>query len=420
MYDLGYFYCTGLGTKINPKLGMEWYQKAYDHGHVNALVGIGSMYEMGNGVEKNPSKAFEYFKRSADEGYLAAWNSVAYCYELGFGVEKCLEKSIECYTKTACQGDKTGQFNLGRAFHFGLGVVQDYTVAFKYYKMSAEQNLKEASHNLGILYIHGLGCEKNLKEGLNSFQKAYENGYIASSLQIGYCYYFDELDLENAYKYFEISRSKGIPEGTYWMGRIVEVGFPGFEKNPTFALQLYLEAFKGGYVEADVSIGYYYLKGLHGPPDYNKSLDYYQLAVERNSPQGYNFLGYHYKHGLGVKKNPVLAFQYFMASFQLGDRSDSCLYLGLSLLEGEGVAKDQVSALNYFLEGAKFGNKDCMYNAGVSFEKGEGTEIDLPRALEYYTMAYHHGHALASDAVSVVPFLMNKWTPDEDAKEFNK
>jgi uncharacterized protein len=420
MYDVGYFYATGLGTKLNPILALEWYQKAYENGHVNALIGIGSMYEFGNGVEKNPSKTFEYYKRSAEEGYLPGWNSVAYCYEQGLGIEKSLEKSIEYYRKTASVGHKTGQFNLGRAFHFGLGVVQDYTVAFKYYKMSSDQNLKEASHNLGILYINGLGCEKNLKEGLNSFLNAYNHGYIPSCVQIGYCYYFDELDLENAYKYFEIARNQGIPEGTYWMGRIVEVGFPGLLKNPKLALELYLEAFNGGYAEADVSIGYYYLHGLHGPADYNKSLDYYQLAVERNSPQGYNFLGYHYKHGLGVKKNPVLAFQYFMASFQLGDRSDSCLHLGLALLTGEGVAKDQTSALNYFIEGSKNGNKDCMYNAGISLEKGEGTEIDLPRALEYYTMAYHHGHTLASDAVSVLPFLMNKWTPDEVAKEFKK
>ena len=67
MCNLGIAYINGIGTKVCPELGVYWFKKASDKGHVKATVNVGYCYANGCGVEKNPTLAVEYYKRAALE-----------------------------------------------------------------------------------------------------------------------------------------------------------------------------------------------------------------------------------------------------------------------------------------------------------------------------------------------------------------
>eukprot|EP01080_Neovahlkampfia_damariscottae_P002761 gene2761-4169_t len=419
MADCAFFNSNGMGTKLNIPLALEYYNKAYYYGYTTALVQLGLLYEVGEKVERDINKALEYYSKALEEKCYVACDSIAYIYSEGVpGVEKDLKKAVE-YAQIGAQHRNPGSYYfLGRSFQFGFGCQVNLLTAYKYYRLSADLGNKIGCYQVGAFLEEGISQPEDPDEPLRYFLKSHDLGYQLACIPIGFCY-FNKNDLKNAYHYFKLSHMAGEAEGTYWYGRIVELGFEGFQPNAQLAFSLYLESFKNGFQTADISLGYYFLNGLHGPADYHQSFHYYQLAANRGSPQGYTWVGYHFSHGLGVEKNPILAFQYFKSAYQLGDRKDACLYIGLALLLGIGVQKDETESLKFFLEGSDNGSKDCMYNAGVSYEKGDGCEIDLQKALHYYKLAEKYGHPKSSSACSILPFLMNKWVPDEDAKQYS-
>ena len=67
------FYNSGIGTEINYKEAVKWYEKSLETGieenNLCALYRLGLCYEVGNGVDKDYYKAKEYYQRALEEGY---------------------------------------------------------------------------------------------------------------------------------------------------------------------------------------------------------------------------------------------------------------------------------------------------------------------------------------------------------------
>jgi uncharacterized protein len=83
------------------------------------------------------------------------------------------------------------------------------------------------------------------------------------------------------------------------------------------ALAVWMPAAEAGDVEAQVSVGEIYEKGLGGTPNYEAAVIWYQKAAEQGNRRAQFNLGTLYEQGLGVEKNMIAALNYYRESWGL-------------------------------------------------------------------------------------------------------
>ena len=69
--------------------------------------------------------------------------------------------------------------------------------------------------------------------------------------------------------------------------------------------------------------------------------------------------------------------------------------LGWMYYKGEGVEVDMVKAVEWFTKAARQGNAAAQYNLGYCYYFGEGVEKDIVEALKWYRKAAEQGVVLA-------------------------
>ena len=53
--------------------------------------------------------------------------------------------------------------------------------------------------------------------------------------------------------------------------------------------------------------------------------------------------------------------------------------------------QNYLEAFNYFTKGANRLDKNCLYHLGVCYSKGQGTYVDMQKAIYYFELASRHG-----------------------------
>ena len=67
-YAVGFYYENGIHTLTDYAQAAQWYEKAAEKDHVDALLHLGFLYAQGKGVKKDETRAFSYIKRAAETG----------------------------------------------------------------------------------------------------------------------------------------------------------------------------------------------------------------------------------------------------------------------------------------------------------------------------------------------------------------
>ncbi|MEQ1849630.1 MAG: tetratricopeptide repeat protein [Candidatus Peribacteraceae bacterium] len=92
---------------------------------------------------------------------------------------------------------------------------------------------------------------------------------------------------------------------------------------------------------------------------------------------------------------------------------DAALTLGYMHLKGQaGYVADAGAALTYFTKAATAGNTDAMYNTGLAYLRGNGTEVDFTEAFRWFEKAAYAGDAGAQYNTAVM--LLNGEGADPD------
>ena len=97
-FQLGEYYKNEIKK---PKIAFNWYIKAADSGHTDALFEVAECYIFGYGVKKDRTKAFEYCKKTAELGHKYGQFELASFYNYGIQC-KCTidkDKALEWYKK---------------------------------------------------------------------------------------------------------------------------------------------------------------------------------------------------------------------------------------------------------------------------------------------------------------------------------
>lgn len=216
-YQLGYLHFMGDGFIQNTKKALEYWEKAAEEGHKQALFSLGLAYHNGVTGKANIRLAYEYYYHSALEGEIEAikllrektLEGVAFAqYRLALVYKRSIkneklqkilsspEGSVEKFEdffeekelsnsekflfllRFAAARDCTeAQHEIGKAYELGLGTPINYFMAFQWYQMAANQRMAESQYALGLMYEEGKGFDKDIFMSYVWMQISAKEGY---------------------------------------------------------------------------------------------------------------------------------------------------------------------------------------------------------------------------------------------------
>lgn len=128
--------------------------------------------------------------------------------------------------------------------------------------------------------------------------------------------------------------------------------------------------------------------------DLEKSLYFFNLAIEKNQPQAMYHLGYKYENGIGVKQNIDEAIVLYTKAMEL-NHSNAINQLGKLYENGTVVKQDFQKAAEFYSKSILIDeNFKAMNNLGLLYSKGNGVIQDFEEALKYFKSAQNKASEL--------------------------
>lgn len=170
----------GVGSRKNPRLALEWYEKGSELGWASSQLNAARFYKQGEIVDKDLGRYHELILASANGGNVNATYLLGESYERGVGVPIDLGMALKYYKEAAKYGDADALYNVAVFYTRGRSVPVDYCKAVHYYTRAAEQNHAPAQHNLANRYGQGQCVEKDEEKAIELLRQAADQGYDLS------------------------------------------------------------------------------------------------------------------------------------------------------------------------------------------------------------------------------------------------
>jgi len=163
MCKLAMCYLLGDGVEKDLNEGIKWLEHAAtEGGDMDAAHQIALIYEYSlYGVETDVVLAADWFLKAAQSGHVEAMAEYAMCCELGCGREQSDTDALEWYTSAANMGHVESNFSVGEAFEEAKGVPQsDEEAVLWYYKAAVmgdndSKKALERLHDIARIVLPG-------------------------------------------------------------------------------------------------------------------------------------------------------------------------------------------------------------------------------------------------------------------------
>ena len=185
-------------------------------------------------------------------------------------------------------------------------------------------------------------------------------------------------------KAFELLKKfENIPdkEGKRKLAYFYQYGI-GIETDLDKAISIYEQAYELG----DLIAGYNLALIYTNKKRYDLAVSYLTFGRINNHVSSIKVLGDLYRLGLGVEKNVDIAVNLYKEALELGDES---LYDQIGIIYYQ--KKQYLEAFDYFTKGANKLDKNALYHLGICYSKGEGTYLDIQKAIKYFELAIKQG-----------------------------
>jgi TPR repeat protein len=235
-------------------------------------------------------------------------------------------------------------------------------------------------------------------QDLVSASKLGEKSYTATrsgkvALYLGKTYYMLH-KYDKAVIYFKKAAAKGEGLAMLTLGNIYGSGVGGY-KSDTQAVNWYTQAVARGNVQAMNYLGLMYRDGLTGESaNYPMALKLFNMATQKDSPEGYFNLAYMYQKGLGVMPDYQRAIALYTKAADLGNKF-AMNNLGLIYNQGLGVKVDYLQSLSWYTKSAVLGDANAQCNVGIFYYEGDGIPKDYKRAKKWFKLAKSNGCKIA-------------------------
>ena len=193
-YQMGILFARGDTGSVDLGEAAQWFRKAGEQGHPDALCNYAFLLYSGNGVEKDVERSVELFEQAAKLGQKQAMLNLG-IYYINHDVPQ-IEKGMD-YLKTAAkEGEAEAAYTLGILYFEGKKVPQDLELARKCFEQGAEMGEPESLYSLGFLYSKGYGVEKDPAKAVEYYRVAAEKGHASAQFNLGLHYEYGEGGLE--------------------------------------------------------------------------------------------------------------------------------------------------------------------------------------------------------------------------------
>lgn len=286
------------------------------------------------------------------------------------------ELAFKIFSDTAYNNNSEAQYYLGRMYAAGLYVQTDINKAFEYAKKSSDQGNAKGLNLLGKLYED----KKEIVKAIDCYKKASDLGNAKGFFNLAEIYYFI---------------NEGIDQDWLKAIELANKAIDAYKNDVQIEKEM-----EGGPEHLIATI---YANGGFGVEiNYQKAIDYYLLAIEKNNSGAANDLGVMYDTGKGVEQDDNLSFKYYNISANMNNAFGQS-NLGFLYLNGNGVPIDESKAFELFKKSAEQNNSFGLANLGYmyQFDKG-GAGLDIDKARMYYKQAAELGNEWAKDQLELI------------------
>jgi uncharacterized protein len=188
---LGKAYWHGNGVKMDRRKAVEYYRKAAEKNHANALAGLGVAYALGSGVDKkNETVSLDYTRKAAEQGSPIGQMNFGVALLDGRGVEKNKAEGLRLITKAAEAGLDKAQFCLAQLYVLGDSETpSDYEQAIKWASKAADQDEPAALNLYGVMLRDGMGIKRDPEAAVPYFRRAAEKNLLKAYVNLGLAYF---------------------------------------------------------------------------------------------------------------------------------------------------------------------------------------------------------------------------------------
>ena len=161
---LGYAYDFGVGTSLNIKEAMKYYEMAAKQNNAIGMTNLADLYIQENKLKKAKSLLFKAAEKEC--GYAQYLLAINFFY---FN-SKHQKEALYWLEKSASNDDPYALYQLGLYY----SEANDLAKAIKYYQRAAELNNADALLELSYIYGEGIGVEQDDDKALFFLKKAAE------------------------------------------------------------------------------------------------------------------------------------------------------------------------------------------------------------------------------------------------------
>jgi TPR repeat protein len=357
-YQLGREY---IQTKSYVKLGIDYFQKSAEKGHLMASYHLGLIYKEGAYLLPDYNLAFKYFEKAAKQGHEESQFNLALLYQNRQGTangDSTANDSmaLDLYEKLAQNGNKKAEIQAGMMYWNGQGTPLDKDRALKTLKKYDSDEYPDIKNFFTKLN------ERNDENEIDILKKIASEGDDKARYKLGMVY-LKRGDYSKARSYLFEAAKNGNKDAHYPLGWLYENG-KGVTKNFKRAIACYIKSNKCGNKELQYKLGLLY-KNLD-KPDHEKAFSHFKAAGDEGHLGAKYQLGLAYEYGLHTEKNYEIAFELYRDS-ACQKNPDSYYRLSLMYTYGHYVEKNVSKAIQHLLKFEKYSE----FHSNLSLEINE-------------------------------------------------
>jgi TPR repeat protein len=279
------------------------------------------------------------------------------------------EARIAKVTNRAIAGGVTEQLRMGVMCAVGSAGWSDYRGAVFWFRKAAEQGEINAQTLLAMMCLEGLGTRRNYGQ---------------------------------AARWARLAALQGQPLAQMLMGVLLEEG-AGLRRNDEQALRWYQFAAREPLeMGARFRIGMMHLEGLGTQRNVDTALEWLLASAEKGDRHARFRLGMLYYDGRLVEQDYALALQWYLAAAEdfpdtKGQGTNEALF-GYAGVRGEAYPR----TVGQMMKRPPDIQRDAQFYAGLMYETGRGTELDLETSRFWYEKAAQNGDEVARQRVAVL------------------
>ena len=388
--------------------GLQLQRELADGGDDVALIEIARCHQVGRaGLPKDPHRAYELYSDAAARSNCCAMARCGWMLQFGHGVHSADPVgAIALYRRSAGLGCPEGMFWLAKAYTGGVGGLPvDDQKAFDLFRAAAERGYLPAECAVGEFYEFGMGSiARSVDAARTWYEHAAERGDGLALAKLASMRYFGigvDADIDKALELSKRAVAQNDSFGKFMLGACIERKSVGMQSD--VALRHFVEAAEGGDINANLSLGHFYLRRAESNRERyenaDKAMQFLKRVVKcgRKGDMGVA----HAVGGMGFlllmdwgsyAPDAEKGIRLLKEAAETGDPW-SCNKYGAILFSGAlGVAKDQNLGAKFLKKASGAQVPAGDYNYALVLYNGDGGEAtNVAKAVYLMKRAAKHG-----------------------------